>query len=160
MPASNVVRASIIWLAVLVWSVPAEAPAAGDPSDWLDRLFPSVANCTLPEPFFYDEKSGKSIPGTLEARGYTARKVTPEVAEYEIDERFHGLHATTLQIPNHMAVVAVTMDVPVDQAKARLEQAFSASISVYPAHKDRPGLAYLYANPLGQTVFVCTSEPE
>lgn len=59
-----------------------------------------------------------------------------------------------------MAVLAVTMDVPVDQAKARLEQAFGESIAVYPAHEDRPGLAYLYAKGPGQAVFVCTSEPE
>ena len=160
MTASTVVRAPIVWLAVLAWSVPAEATAAGAPSDWLDRLFPSVANCTPAEPIFYDEKSGTSVPGTLEARGYTARKVTPEMAEYQIDEHFHGLHATTIQIPNHMAVVAVTMDVPVNQAKARLEQAFSESVAVYPANDGRPGVAYLYAKPPRQTVFVCTSEPE
>lgn len=158
MTASTVARALIGWLAVFAWSVPTEAQTAGL-SDWLDRLFPSVANCT-PAKLFYDEKSGKSVPGTLEARGYTARKVTPEVAEYQIDERFHGLHATAIDIPNHMAVVAVTMDVPVDQAKARLERAFRESIAVYPAHEDRPGLAYLYATSPGQTVFICSSEPE
>lgn len=85
MTASTVVRTLIVWLTVLAWSISAEAPAVGSPSDWLDGLFPSVANCTPAAPFFYDEKSGKSIPGTLEARGYTARKVTPDVAEYQID---------------------------------------------------------------------------
>lgn len=149
---------AFIWAPLMAAGVgPAPALAGEASPNWLDRLFPSIAACT-PSGFYFDEKAGKSVPGILEARGYKPVRITPETAEYAIDERFHGLRAVAILVPNHMDVLAVTLEAPARKVRATLEKAYGEKLAR--TKSPPPGHAYLYSKQPDQTVFVCLSEPE
>jgi hypothetical protein len=128
--------------------------------NWLESLFPSVAQCTPRNAFYYDVEAGRSVPGLLEKLGYKVISFDKYVAYYDINENFFGIRASELMVPTHMGVYAVTLNRSASDVAKIIRMSSGDIIQIFPNCKNSGGVACLYPADKARSKYMCTTEPE
>jgi hypothetical protein len=124
--------------------------------EWLNRVFPSINNCT-PANFYFNQKIKRSNNGILEKNGYRAYKINKSVATYRIRKKFFGFNATEIAIPSSTdSVYTVTVHTCAKCLAEVIKSQTGHKPSLYnKAFKAQSAVAYLVAEETNKTTFVC-----
>ena len=125
-------------------------------ANWLERVFPSMDNCT-PSDFYFDKEAKRSNSGFLEKNGYRAYKIDEYTAKYKIREKFFDLDATEIAIPSGTdSLYTVTVQVGVKSLAEIIKNKTGYRSPVYSKEfKAQSAMAYLVPEGTNKSTFVC-----
>lgn len=124
--------------------------------NWLDWIFFQRPSSCLPLTFYYNKDDKRSNIAILEKLGYTPYKIERDYLYYAINEKFYGLNATEIIIPQHGDTYNVTVSVDAQTLSDAIFGKIGKRLQIYTKGSQmREGVAYIFPKDKSNSFFIC-----